>query len=419
MGHSQFAELFGVRGPNTAVNAACASATQAIAFASDWIRTGRCRRVIVISADDVSSSGLHEWFGAGFLAAGAATTEERLELAALPFDKRRNGMLVGMGAGAVVVEAEDALAERGMRGIAEVLVTETANSAYHGTRLDVDHICDVMDRTIASFERSYGVPRAAAAREMLFMSHETYTPARGGSAAAEIHALRRTFGSSADDIVIANTKGFTGHPMGVAIEDVVAMKALERQIVPPVPNYREPDPELGRLNLSRGGHYPVRYALRFAAGFGSHMALTLVRRVPGCEQRVRDSATYQRWLSAISGYEQPTTEVEHRTLRIHDLRRSPARAGDLLVVPRADAGVSRPAISSGRACSKPSRCCTNRRPTCSGPRLVRPRRRKAVGAAYGGAGRGDIARAPDGPNRREGSGPREREDWLSARYVGA
>ena len=57
--------------------------------------------------------------------------------------------------------------------------------------------------------------------------------------------------------MIANTKGFTGHPMGVGIEDVMAVKALETGVVPPVPNFREPDPELGHLNLSTGGCYPV------------------------------------------------------------------------------------------------------------------------------------------------------------------
>ena len=55
MGHSQFAELIGARGPNTQINSACASTTQAVALAEDWIRAGRCRRVIIIAADDVTS----------------------------------------------------------------------------------------------------------------------------------------------------------------------------------------------------------------------------------------------------------------------------------------------------------------------------------------------------------------------------
>ncbi|HNH49139.1 MAG TPA: beta-ketoacyl synthase N-terminal-like domain-containing protein, partial [Myxococcota bacterium] len=69
MGHSQFAQLIGARGPNTAINAACASTTQAISIAEDWLRTGRARRVVVVAADDVTGDSLLEWIGSGFLAA--------------------------------------------------------------------------------------------------------------------------------------------------------------------------------------------------------------------------------------------------------------------------------------------------------------------------------------------------------------
>ena len=68
MGHSQFAEFIGARGPNTQINAACATTAQAVSLAQDWIHAGRCSRVIVISADDVTSDHLIDWFGAGFLA---------------------------------------------------------------------------------------------------------------------------------------------------------------------------------------------------------------------------------------------------------------------------------------------------------------------------------------------------------------
>ncbi len=118
----------------------------------------------------------------------------------------------------------------------------------------------------------------------MFVSHETYTPARGGSAAAEIHALRGVFGEQANQVIIANTKGFTGHTMGVGVEDVVAVKALEYGIVPPIANIQdgfEPDPELGDLNLSHGGKYPVQFSLRLGAGFGSQIAMTLLRKIPG------------------------------------------------------------------------------------------------------------------------------------------
>ena len=190
MGHSQFAEYVGARGPNTQVNSACASTAQAIGLAEDWIRSGRCRRVLVLGADAVTSDRMLEWIGAGFLASGAAATDDKVEEAALPFDRRRHGTLIGMGACALVVESQDAVEERGMRGLVELLSTETRNSAFHGTRLDVDHISDVVESLVASAERRFGLDRHAMASEMVFMSHETFTPARGGSAAAEVVALR-------------------------------------------------------------------------------------------------------------------------------------------------------------------------------------------------------------------------------------
>ena len=152
------------------------------------------------------------------------------------------GKMVGAGAAAFVVESADAARERGIQPIAEALATVTANSAFHGSRLDVQHICDVMEALVSEAE-GRGVDRREIAPRTMFVSHETYTPARGGSAAAEINALRRVFGPAANQIVITNTKGFTGHAMGAGIEDVVALKALETGIVPPVPNYQEPDPD--------------------------------------------------------------------------------------------------------------------------------------------------------------------------------
>ncbi|MCE7960559.1 MAG: beta-ketoacyl synthase, partial [Acidobacteria bacterium ACB2] len=316
MGHSQFAEYVGARGPNTQVNTACASTATGIALAEDWIRTGRCRRVLVIGADAPTSDRLFEWMGSGFLATGAVATDDKVEEAALPFDRRRHGTLMGMGACALLVEAQDAVEERGMRGIVELLTTETRNSAFHGTRLDVTHIADVMESLVTSAERRFGLNRQAIAPETVFMSHETFTPARGGSAAAEVFALRRVFGDTASEIVVSNTKGFTGHPFGVGIEDVIAVKILEHGIVPPVPNFKEVDPDLGRLNLSRGGRYPVKYAIHLAAGFGSQIAMTLTRRIPGGLDRVDSRPAYRRWLADVAGQDQAETEVVKRVLRV-------------------------------------------------------------------------------------------------------
>ena len=121
MGHSQIAELIGARGPNTQVNAACASTTQAIAIAEDWIRAGRCRRVLIVAADDVTSDTMIGWIGSGFLAAGAAATDEVVEDAALPFDERRHGMIIGMGAAGLVVESAESARERGLAPICDLV----------------------------------------------------------------------------------------------------------------------------------------------------------------------------------------------------------------------------------------------------------------------------------------------------------
>jgi len=330
MGHSQFAELIGARGPNTQINAACASTTQAVALAEDWIRAGRCRRVAIIASDDPTSDQLMGWMGAGFLATGAAATDEVVEEAALPFDRRRHGLIVGMGAAALVMESEEAARERGIRPICEVLSAVTANSAYHGTRLDIQHICQVMEHLVARAEVRSGISRQEMARQMVFVSHETYTPARGGSASAEVNALRRVFGEAAAQIVITNTKGFTGHAMGVGIEDVVAVKALETGCVPPVANFKEVDPELGALNLSKGGIYPVSYALRLGAGFGSQISMTLLRlhgphdaarptpRSLGYAYRIIDRNAWSDWLRRTAGRPVGELEVVHRTLRVPD-----------------------------------------------------------------------------------------------------
>ncbi|MGB8384757.1 MAG: beta-ketoacyl synthase N-terminal-like domain-containing protein, partial [Dermatophilaceae bacterium] len=329
MGHAQFAEIIGARGPNTQTNSACASTTQALSLAEDWIRSGRCRRVVIISADNATGEHILPWVTGGFLASGAAATDERVEDAATPFDRRRHGMIVGSGAAAIVLEAADAARERGIQPICEVLAAVTANSAFHGSRLDVEHIGGVMDALVAEAEEQ-GVDRDQIAARTVFVSHETYTPARGGSASAEVFALRRIFGDGADRVVITNTKGLTGHAMGAGIEDVVAVKSLETGIVPPVVNFKEPDPQLGPLNLSTGGEYPVEYALRLAAGFGSQIAMTLMRWTPmpdkrhrrpnelGYAYRIVDPDAWQRWLDGLSGSPGSTLEVDHRRLRIVD-----------------------------------------------------------------------------------------------------
>ncbi len=86
--------------------------------------------------------------------------------------------------------------------------------------------------------------------------------------------------------------------MATGIEEVLAVKALETGVVPPVANFKEIDPELGSLNLSKGGDYPVEYALRLGAGFGSQISMALLRWVP-----TKDGVRRQRgciWATPIA-----------------------------------------------------------------------------------------------------------------------
>ncbi|MFX1346453.1 MAG: beta-ketoacyl synthase N-terminal-like domain-containing protein, partial [Promethearchaeota archaeon] len=236
MGHSQFAQLIKAKGPNTSINAACASAPQAICIAEDWIRNGRCKRVIVITADNVTSKNLFQWIGAGFIASGAATTKSRWEEAVLPFGEGRNGIILGAGASAFVIEQHSEAESRGVKPIVEILGSYFGNSAYHGSRLDKDDISQKLNDFILKMEKIHGISRRELVNEGMFVSHETYSPARGGSAESELRALENTFGKDAYDMVIINTKGYTGHAMGAGIEEAVAIKSMEKGKIPPIAN---------------------------------------------------------------------------------------------------------------------------------------------------------------------------------------
>ena len=129
--------------------------------------------------------------------------------------------------------------------ICEVLSAVTANSAFHGTRLDVHHIGHVMETLVAGKRKRATASRARKSRrETVFVSHETYTPARGGSASAEIYALRAYSATPRIDRDRQH-QGVHRARDGTGIEDVVAVKAMETGCVPPVANFKEVDPEWG------------------------------------------------------------------------------------------------------------------------------------------------------------------------------
>lgn len=315
-GQGQIAQLIKAQGPNTHVDAACASTTQAILMARDWIRTGQAKRVLVVAADDVAGKTLLPWIGSGFLAMGAATTTGNVTEAALPFDDRRHGLILGSAAVGFVLERQDLVEQRGMEPIASIEVGLTANSGFHGTRLDVEHIAGTMEELVEKWERQTGRSRSDLAEDLLFMSHETYSPKRGGSSAAEVRALRKSFGDNATRIPIANSKGYTGHTMGVGVEDVLALRCLQKRMIPPIPNLKQPDPEFSDMNLSRGGPCNASHVLRLAAGFGSQIVMALYRIISRDENRIADLGAHRNWLQEVTSYPDPVVFIENRTLKV-------------------------------------------------------------------------------------------------------
>ena len=218
---------------------------------------------------------------------------------------------------------------------------------------------------------------------MVFVSHETYTPARGGSAQAEVDALRHVFGADADAIVVANTKGFTGHAMGVGIEDVARRqgagdrdRAAGRQLQGGRSRSRH-------LNLSKGGRYPVRYALRLGAGFGSQISMTLMRWSP--DRRAASAPRPTSWATQYRVID--TAPVGRLAARGQRLRRRPRLEIVQTHAPGARRGPRRPAPTHARlprqrprAAPAPAaaRPLTSAEPAAAPPRLplrrCRPRR---------------------------------------------
>ena len=168
LGNAQLAQIIKARGPNMQTNAACAGATQAVALAYDMIQVGRAERMIIIAGDNASSDNLMPWLGNGFRALGAATSCANVKLAALPFDKRRTGMILGSGGIGMILESEEGAKRRHYSGQnphrvepfrCRLLGTLISNSAYHGASMDMKHISQEMERFIGSIEKEHGITR--------------------------------------------------------------------------------------------------------------------------------------------------------------------------------------------------------------------------------------------------------------------
>jgi len=259
---------YGFRGPNHAVVTACATGAHAI---------GDAARLIQLEDADVMVAGGAEAaicrLGiAGFNACKALSTDfnDTPTQASRPWDKRRDGFVMGEGAGCVVLEEYEHAKKRGAKIYAEILGYGLSGDAHHIT---------------APSENGDGAQRAMKAalkRSGLATDQIDYVNAHGTSTMAdviELGAVKRTFGDDVYKLSMSSTKSATGHLLGAAgaIEAIYAIKSINDQIVPPTLNLEEPD-EGCDIDLvpKQAKQRKVRYALSNSFGFGGTNAALIV-----------------------------------------------------------------------------------------------------------------------------------------------
>lgn len=261
----------GLRGLNFSTTSACASSTTAIIDAFNYIRLGKAD--IVITGG--SEAAINESGVGGFNASKALSTHnENPQQASRPFDIKRDGFVLGEGAGALVLESLESAIARGATIIAEVVGGGMAADAYHltGTHPDGEGaylgMLDALDDVGIDADKIDYVN-----------AHATSTPLGDES---ELKAIAKVFGER-KDLNISGTKSMTGHLLGAAgaIEAIIASKAVQENIVPPTINTNEVEPEWNdRLNLTLGAaqHKEVNYAMSNTFGFGGHIATVIFKK---------------------------------------------------------------------------------------------------------------------------------------------
>lgn len=265
MAAGQIAIRFGAQGPCLDITTACATGTNAVGEAMRAIRHGYADVMLAGGADAV----IHPLAMAGFINCQALTDSEDKDVASIPFDKRRNGFVMGEGAGALVLEEYEHAAARGAHIYAEVVGYGSTCDAFHVTAPDSE--AKASSKAIADAYAEAGSSFDPA--QIYINAHGTSTPLNDKT---ETLAIKRAFGEeTAKSLHISSTKSMTGHLLGAAgaIEAIAAVKALETGIIPPTIGYKEPDPECD-LNYTpnKALETPLALAMSTSLGFGGHNA---------------------------------------------------------------------------------------------------------------------------------------------------
>lgn len=261
------------RGPNFVTVSACASATNAIIDAFTYIRTGRAD--IIVSGG--SEAAVTEAGIGGFNAMKALSERnDDPSTASRPFDKDRDGFVLGEGAGALILEEYEHAKTRGARIYAELIGGGMSADAYHITAPHPEGIgaTNVMKNALEDAR--------IGPQEVDYINvHGTSTPLGDIS---ETVAIKRVFGDHAYNLNISSTKSMTGHLLGAAgaIEAIASIKSIEHQTIPPTINHFTDDENLdNRLNLTfnQAQQRKVDIALSNTFGFGGHNTSIIFRKL--------------------------------------------------------------------------------------------------------------------------------------------
>jgi 3-oxoacyl-[acyl-carrier-protein] synthase II len=260
----QLSIKYGFRGPNFATVSACASSNNALTDACNYIRLGKAN---IILAGGSEAAVIESGIG-GFNAMKALSERnDDPSTASRPYDKNRDGFVLGEGAGALVLEELEHAKARGAKIYAEVLGTGMSADAYHITAPHPEGAGIFL--VINNALEDAGISPEAID---YINTHGTSTPL-GDS--GEVKAIQKVFGDHAFNMNISSTKSMTGHLLGAAgaIESIASIMAIERGIIPPTINHFTDDPEIdSRLNLTfnHAQKRDVNIAMSNTFGFGGH-----------------------------------------------------------------------------------------------------------------------------------------------------
>jgi 3-oxoacyl-[acyl-carrier-protein] synthase II len=263
---------YGFRGPNFVTVSACASSTNAIYDAYTYIKLGKAD--IIISGG--SEAAVCEAGVGGFNAMRALSERnDAPETASRPYDKDRDGFVLGEGAGALILEESEHAKKRGAKIYGEIVGGGMTADAYHITAPHPDGagIIKVMEHALEE-------AKLAPSDVDYINTHGTSTPLGD---LGEIKAIQKVFGAHAYSLNISSTKSMTGHLLGAAgaIEAIACLMALNEGIVPPTINHFNDDEGLDpRLNLTfnKAQKKDVRIALSNTFGFGGHNASIILKK---------------------------------------------------------------------------------------------------------------------------------------------